>query len=601
LTVPEIVSRVVSRSDGDEPSKELGRLQAILRAFGVSTEGWSLQAVRDRLEQFEDEARDQLARNKRGLDARGPVSEGGDYWMGLGVGRPPAPGARFTPADEALFVDGDDWARTGPWSTQLGSLEDAVAWKPSPDGDEPRVAIEAMPCDRCNWDGRYPWLVGVEDGNKPARVRPRPGSVGATKPLLPRYLAPAPGGYDHVGITRKCVQCGGSGYLEVDDAGTDGAASWGWNTGPRRRPAQVEVAGGAGDSGEKTGGWSTIDALGRLGGRTDTGLHGPAPLTQGEASFEEALIAADEPAQLSSPGWTLGDERRLAREVLAETTRYVEEGPLALVEPGAPGHVRERVKAQIRDYDENAPWLRPLEERQTEVDQQITGGGRKDERRLRLFAKREASYIVAVLLGYPLERVAAGTPIGEKQLTSMPLLMAIRAAADLYRQREILGWAAEERSTSWIAHVYGLDARQVQRILTQPLRDPAVLLALLGRVEQAPWEVRGFVMRSLHEQMGPRSAAISGYMPLFFGIPSYDYLAGPQPYNSWLTENQLRDLAPLLARLQRFRASMDAADGEEGQRSEVQLDPSDPLAYIRPLIPRGDGVLPPPLLALLAT
>jgi hypothetical protein len=274
---------------------------------------------------------------------------------------------------------------------------------------------------------------------------------------------------------------------------------------------------------------------------------------------------------------------------------------LALVEPGAPEHVRERARAQIRDYDENARWLRPLEERQAEVDQQITGGGRKDERRARLFAKREASYIVAVLLGYRLERVAAGTPIGEKQLTSMPLLMTIRAAAEQYRQREILGWAAEERSTSWIAHVYGLDVRQVQRILKQRLRDPGLLLGLMRRLEQAPPDVSGFVMRCLHEQMGPRSAAISGYLPLFFGIPSYDYPAGPQPYHSWLTENQLLELLPHLAALRRFRAGMGTANSESREASESQLDPADPLAHIRPLIPDRVGVLPPPLFAVLAT
>jgi hypothetical protein len=580
--------------------EELNWLREILGVFGVSTEGWSPGELRQRLRRLEGEAREQLAWNKRRLDARGPVGEGGDYWAGLGLGRPAAAGARFTPTDDLLFVEDDDWARTGPWGTQLGSLEDAVAWITDPDEGEVRVASEAVPCDRCNWDGRYPWLVGREDGNKPERVRPRPGSVGAVKPLLPAYVAPAPGGYDHVGISRTCVQCGGSGYLEIGDPGGDGEVPSGWNPGPRRRAAQVEVAGGGDGFGEETAGWSSIDARGRLGG-TDTGMHGPARVAEGEVIPDEALIVVAEAGQLPSPTGTVGDERRLARELLAETHRYVAEGPLALAVPGAPDDVREWVKAQIRDYDENAHWLRPLEERQAEVDQQITGGGRKDPRRARLFAKREAAYIVAVLLGYPLERVAAGTPIGEKQLTSMPLLMTIRAAAEQYRLREILAWAAKERPTSWIAHVFGLDVRQVQRILRKPLRDPAVLLGLLRRLEQAPREVSGFVMRCLHEQMGPRSAALSSYMPFLFGIPTYDHPAEPQPYHSWLTENQLRELAPLLARLQQLRAAMNTTDGSEHQQSDDQLDPSDPLAHIRPLIPPSDGVLPPPLCALLAT
>jgi hypothetical protein len=585
---------------GWENGKELGLAREILGAFGISTEGWSVEAVRERLSRLEDEAREQLDRSRRRLDARGPVGEGGDYWSGLGLGGPPASGARFEPANEVLFAEDDDWARSGPWGGQLSSLEDAVSWKPSLDEEQSRVAVEAVPCDRCNWPGRYPWLVGREDGNKPERVRPQPGSIGATKPLLAEYLQPALAGHDRVGIARACVQCGGSGYLEVGDPGGDGEVPSGWNPGPRRRVARVRVSGGADESGAEMAGWSSIDALGRLGG-TDTGLHGPAQAAEDEVIPDEALIMVDGAGQLASLAGTVGDERRLVRELLAETGRYVDEGPLALVEPGAPSDVREWVKAQIRDYDENAHWLRPLEERQAEVDQQITGGGRKDARRAELFAKREAAYVVAVLLGYPLERVTAGAPIGEKQLTSMPFLMEIRAGADVYRQEEILGWAAEERSTSWIAHVYGLDVRQVQRILRKPLRDPAVLLGLLRRLEQAPRDVRGFVMRCLHEQMGPRSAALSGYMPFFFGIPTYDYLAGPQPYHSWLTENQLRELAPLLARLRRLRAALTTTNGSERQQSDGQLDPSDPLAHIRPLIPPSNGVLPPPLFALLAT
>jgi hypothetical protein len=600
LTVSEIGNCVVGRTEAEEPLEELRRLQEILAAFGVSTEGWSPQAMCTRLEQLEEQAGDQLRSNKRRLDGLGPVGEGGDYWAGFGLGAPPTGEPRFTPADEVLFVENDDWARTGPWSTQLSGLEDAVAWNPSSGEGDRSVAVEAMPCDRCNWPGRYPWLIGREDGNKPERVRPRPGSVGATKPLLPGYLAPTPGGSDRVGTSRACVQCGGGGYLEVGDSGVEGDAPSGWNTGPRRRSVRGQIDGEVVESEDGSTEWSSIDGLGRLGGSTDTGISGLARVIEREPSPDELSIAVDEPAQEAAPAGTLSEERRLVREVLAETGRYVAEGPLALVEPGAPGHVRERVKAQIRDYDENAPWLRPLEERQAEVDQQITGGGRKDERRARLFAKREASYIVAVLLGYPLERVAAGTPIGEKQLTSMPLLMTIRAAADLYQQREILGWAAEERSTSWIAHVYGLDVRQVQRILKQRLTDPSVLLGLVSRLEQAPREVSGFVVRCLHEQMGPRSAAISGYLPIFFGIPTYDYPTEPEPYHSWLTENRLRDLAPLLAAHQRFRASMTAADGEECQATESQLDMSDPLEYVGPLIPRRDGVLPPPLFALLA-
>src|SRR5262249_39747527 len=57
-----------------------------------------------------------------------------------------------------LWVLPAEWEKEGPWGDSLAWLEE----QERPESEEP--------CKRCNWKGRYPDLVGLDDGGNPKRV-----------------------------------------------------------------------------------------------------------------------------------------------------------------------------------------------------------------------------------------------------------------------------------------------------------------------------------------------------------------------------------------------------------------------------------------------
>jgi hypothetical protein len=89
------------------------------------------------------------------------------------------------PRKPTRAVSEETWATSGPWSSSLSWLGSSVAWSGS--GDEAVVADAPVRCPRCNWAGRFPWLVGVDDGRNLAAVirRADQNSVGARLPTLP--------------------------------------------------------------------------------------------------------------------------------------------------------------------------------------------------------------------------------------------------------------------------------------------------------------------------------------------------------------------------------------------------------------------------------
>jgi hypothetical protein len=305
----------------------------------------SADQARERLYEEISRARRELAR--AGAMARG--AGGGEVPLHppLPLQRSPVRGWRRVALEPArgaardrpgywLWKPPPGWENEGPWGGSLAWLEE----QRRPEAEEP--------CDRCNWPGRYPELVGLDDGGDPKRIlaRAKGGSTGARRLLQqgnrPREdLLEGLDWIDHMRATgdRRCALCGGLGYAV-----------------PLKRDRYVRLrrsrAKGAGPDDQIVGRLlEGFDERGRLRPQWDRS-------PQASAGWEvEPAVGED-----TEFGWgaealhLLRDEQALVHRIVAATVIYRARGR-TLVEG-------ERVDAHKRDYEETPATLEPLALRQ---------------------------------------------------------------------------------------------------------------------------------------------------------------------------------------------------------------------------------------------
>jgi hypothetical protein len=376
---------------------------------------------------------------------------------------------------------------------------------------------------------------------------------------------------------RACVVCRGRGYLTacpkaddgVDAAGCAACLAWSLERTLRARPS------------------TTVQGLRELVmmARRQPDEHSWAE-DEVESVGEPELVGAEDLAEEPDVDPVVGGEAiAAAYRVLAECERFVATGMSA--ESAA-------ARAHIHDYLETAPRLRALHERQLLADLAVRGGGRQDERTRALFRRRELGLIVLFLLGYPTQRISAGVGLSKSQVQDFEVVREVRAFIELARNRRMRELSIDGRAFEGISAVtlegwYGLNVRQVQRILNRPLIDAQrtrLMLAFNRRlVEQHPL-ILDFVHKAVFFAANPQIGAQEQRPFLFAGLP-LPRTPG-EPYHSWLSTNDHADLYRVLGGdIPDFR--LDVEDNRATRFGE-------PAAWY---LPGLGGVLPPGLFALL--
>jgi hypothetical protein len=475
-------------------------------------------------------------------------------------------------------VTEETWATSGPWSSSLSWLGSSVAWSGS--GDEAVVADAPVRCPRCNWAGRFPWLVGIDDGRNLAAVirRADPKSVGARRPILPTYEGTEPlDQLDGLG-DRRCAICAGRGYLNhcprvngADPIGCRECLAWELDRRLRRRPG-VNVLGMREllrvDAHEE----EEDDPLGRA--------------SRGEDETEIDLSSADDMAEEPAS--------RLLHDGRAEAAAAARLLVAALRACGGDLGIESAIAQEhIRDFRTNARHLRPLAERQLLVDLSVRGGGRPDGSRRTLFTRRELALVALFLLGYDAVRIAQGTGLSLTQVQEIEVLKEVRAFVETARDKEIQSLALEISETRRVptralAELFQLSERQVQRIIQAPIDHERnrTVLGFHRRLKQQPPYVVDFVSQAIFHWARPDIVLGSPRPFLFAGLPVLR--EGRQPYHSWLSRNDHAELRQLITG---EPEPVVDSDGEDDIRKQ------EPVAWF---IPGYGGVLPLGLFALLS-
>jgi hypothetical protein len=494
LTNPAVVLDLFGRTFAPEPEQVLEIL------FDRPPKGLHGEQARARLDEEIERARRQAERVAR--DAKGGV--GGDPLMlsgpslsdqAVAMGRlrvaalEPRKGAPRDRDGYWLWHPPPGWENEGPWGDSLAWLEEQE--RPDP----------ARPCERCNWPGRYSWLVGVDDGGDPRRAigRAAPGSTGLRKPLLERYRARGERDdgrepLDHMQATgdRRCALCGGCGYVVVPEPDSESVATpeatlprlisgyleerdgriFTVNVYEEYVPelARAEWARTEVLDRDREGRFSRQGVRTRRGGADDESDRLPLESVDGHGRlrplWERAPEATDadegEPAVDAEVRWgtealdTFRDEATLARRIVAAAVLFREDAR-TLVEGT-------RVAAHKRDYEET-PVLEPLAIRQFLADATFTGSGRTDSERRWAFQKRDAVIFELMTSGFPIDRISQAVGLSKKRLYSLDVVKTARQAFELNQRGLAARWHERGYSTGEIARASGLGLRTVQRLL----------------------------------------------------------------------------------------------------------------------------------------
>jgi hypothetical protein len=350
------------------------------------------------------------------------------------------------------------WANEGPWG---GSL----AWLEEQERPEPEER-----CERCNWRGRYPELVGLDDGANPERilVAATPGSVGARKALLDRYRVgrEAPEPIDHMQATgdTRCACCGGRGYQVP--------LSWDPESRRNRQPAPAA----AHDEAPSDSLLQAFNELGQLRpvwdltpGSTDQTEHGAAVGDDDDIGGGSRLSAVEE-------------ERALARHVLSSAVLFKKRGRALIEGP--------RIDALKRDYEQTPAVLEPLPLRQFLADARFAGSGHTDAERRSAFLKRDAVIFELATFGFPLDRIAEAIGLSKKRLYNLPVIKLQSEFLKWNQRYTVLDWSERGYSTQEISYASGVPIHTVQRIIRKG-REPAPrslkdtpLMKLIGKALQ---------------------------------------------------------------------------------------------------------------------
>jgi hypothetical protein len=360
-----------------------------------------------------------------------------------------------------LYEMPDGWESSGPWG---GSL----AWLAEQDRPAP---LER--CTRCNWFGRFPELIGIDDGRNLQRllVWADPHSTGARFPILSRYrdtggnaldgtdrdAAPIDH-MDEVG-DRACALCGGRGYFDSLDWGTD----------PRLRPRSIPVDDL--DDPDPRDLLEVFDDAGRLEPLWDREpieeSAVPAPAL-GEDT--DAVVGSD----VGAPGIGIGGVRReeqvLARRVMRAAEVYRRSGRLAIEGAG--------VEALKREYAATPAVLEPLALRQFLADASFDGAGRLDDDRRESFLRRDAVVFELVSAGFPLERIAAAIGLSKTRLYALEATVIARRWFETQQHGLVKHWRSLGYDVADIARASGLPRYTVRRIIRT--RDDASPTVSLG-------------------------------------------------------------------------------------------------------------------------
>jgi hypothetical protein len=517
LPHPETVLEAFARTYPDDPRE-------ILAALDYSVGSLTVEEAEARLGDVMSRAQREVER----VAARAKGDAGGDILM-LGLPFPPL--SRSLRTIELASTDlrnGDSVAageNEGPWG---GSL----AWLDAQRRPEP-----ADPCDRCNWKGRFPELVGVDDGTNPLRLlaRAKPRSTGASRPFLPRYRSQP---IDNMasGGDRRCANCGGTGHLEP----------LAWSHDPRLQGRPVEMVDE--DDGHNPVSRDIFDGLGRLRPPVD------------EVGGQRSSLSGELPGAVGEDGefpWgtsavsVMFDERLAAERLHRAALRYRNTGRLEI--EGV------QVEEHKRDYAENANRLEPLPLRQFLADIEFGGGGRKNLKRALAFLKRDAVIFELVQFGFPAQRIAQAVRLSDKQLYSLKAYQAANRAF-VANQKGVIGyWHDRGHSTNEIAQATGVGVIKVRRILREmpepqpsslqedPLMESLRLTLLYGPVLREMGITQVEEGRPARPALDPEDFVsgipIDYYTALPPGMPLY-LPSSQQPYHTYLASEDDQEGAP---------------------------------------------------------
>jgi hypothetical protein len=489
--------------------KELEWLKAVLREFRFAVGKLTLAEARARLESVADAARRQLEWSARQISETARVESGASLWWGFDL----SSGLESRFVDAKLRDRVQSWGWEGPWGDSLAALESL------PRVGAERELVVPQPCDRCNWRGRYGWLEGVEDGRDPRRClwRAHLHSTGATKPVLPEYLAYAPFGVDRMGLDRRCAQCFGRGYLEPGDRGAPADPPSGWNTCPQRRPRWLSPWSMEWDDSALE--LSVFDERGRIRHQVLAAESHPDELV-GLAMDTEA---SPDPTGVYFRRPALRDEQRLVRAILLLAFFFAETGVLD-GESGRESAARERIRSAfgMRSIREEIEFGRSVLAR---------GGGRQRAVTTSAFRDRDVLITNLVMLGMPKSAVAKLLDLSERQIDDVPLLRAAREYQQAWRDWRIHDWAELGYRQREIADVCEIDVRTVRRILSKPPRelgDRALLFMGLILASDLPLRWKEWWHLCIEDAACPGGDLTHNRLRRFIGVPHRGF--GPQPH-----------------------------------------------------------------------
>jgi hypothetical protein len=337
-----------------------------------------------------------------------------------------------------LYTAPEGWENTGPWG---GSLQ----WL----AEQPRPASLER-CDRCNWHGRFPWLVGVDDGRDLQRLieRAHPNSTGARLPLLPRYRGangtatdgrdPDLDPIDHMDERRDraCALCGGRGYIDPLD--------WNADARLRQRSAPVEDV----EPVEPSGLLEAFDERGRLRPLWDRQV-------QGERLPLEPSLGIDT---------DLGEEERRA-EAAVGCGKWRLRGEAAIAYGRHAPSIEGAGVAALQRSVAVSPVLESLALRQFLADTSFDGAGRVDGERRASFLRRDAVVFELVSAGFPVARIAAAIGVSEKRVYALDASRIARQGLEASQRGAVRQWHEQGYEVAEIARATGLPRYTVRRIV----------------------------------------------------------------------------------------------------------------------------------------